>query len=295
MASGGLASYGFGQVCPPKPGTVRDRLWVFCNPINADYDIVRKRSVMSPFESAVYMGVPNIIMTNQYPGAGEEGMYRKIGYKPWEPPFEQYAFPLKMLKRVVWSIVGASGVTKDAERKQVMAMAFQIPNIVGVYMDDFFRDKTEATMASLTLDEVRDIRRQLKGPGKKLDLYVTLYTNQLDRPIGGYLELCDVISLSTWETAELANLEANLTKLEKLAPKSRILLSCYTAEFDAKRTPQWTALPVPAMQHQCEVGLRWLRQGRIGGICIYGNFLDFDWEAMRWAREWIQKVGETKL
>jgi hypothetical protein len=250
---------------------------------------------MSPFESAVYMGVPNIIMTNQYPGPGEEEMYRKIGYKPWEPPFEQYAFPLRMLKRVVWSIVGAGGVTKESERKQVMAMAFKIPNIVGVYMDDFFTDKKEGPIASLTLDQLQDIRRQLKGPTKKLELYVTLYTNQLDRPIGGYLELCDVISIATWDPADLPNLEANLTKLGKLAPKSRIILSCYTAAFHAKQTPGWTALPVPAMQHQCEVGLRWLRQGRIDGICIYGNFLDFDWDAMRWAREWIQRVGEIKL
>jgi len=284
-----------GQLCPVQPGTVRDRLWVFCNPVNADYDIVRRRTVMSPFESAVFMGAPNIIMTNQYPGAGEEEMYRKIGYKPWESPFEQYAFPLRMLKRVVWSIVGAGGVTNDSERKEVMAMAFKIPNIVGIYMDDFFHDKSDPTPASLTLDQLRDIRRQLKGPGKKLDLYVTLYTNQLDRPIGEYLALCDVISLATWEPAELANLEANLAKLEKLAPKSRIILSCYTAAFDGKQVPHWTALPVPAMQDQCEVGLRWLRQGRIDGICIYGNFLDFDWECMRWAREWIRKVGDTQL
>lgn len=75
-ASGGLASYGFGQVCPVKPGTVRDRLWVFCNPVNADYAYVRKRTVMSPVESALYLGAPNIIMANQYPGPGEQGWYK---------------------------------------------------------------------------------------------------------------------------------------------------------------------------------------------------------------------------
>ena len=44
-------------------------------------------------------------------------MYRKIEYKPWESPIEQYAFPLRMLKRVVWSIVGAGGVTHDSEKR----------------------------------------------------------------------------------------------------------------------------------------------------------------------------------
>ena len=52
----GLSSSAFSQVCAVKDGTVRDRLWVFCNPVNADYEYVRKRSVMSPLESANYLG-----------------------------------------------------------------------------------------------------------------------------------------------------------------------------------------------------------------------------------------------
>ena len=83
-----------------------------------------------------------------------------------------------------------------------------------------------------------------------------------------------MITLWTWETAELANLEANLAKLEKLAPKSRKLLGCYTASLDPKGTPRWTAMPVPVMQRQCETGLRWLREGRIDGIIIYGTAMD---------------------
>ncbi len=289
-ASGGLASYGFGQVCPVKPGTVRDRLWVFCNPVNADYAYVRKRTVMSPVESALYLGAPNIIMANQYPGPGEQGWY-----KPWEPPFEQYTYALKLLKRVTWSIVGASGVTKDWEREQVLALARHTPNFVGVFMDDFFHERGSASMASLTLDQLREVQRQLKGSDKKLDLFVTLYTNQLDSPIGDYLKLIDVVTLWTWETAELPNLETNLTKLEKLAPKSRKLLGCYTTDYDRNRTPWWTELPVTKMQNQCETALRWLREGRIEGIIIYGNFLDLNWEVVDWTRNWIQKIGDTSI
>jgi hypothetical protein len=54
-------------------------------------------------------------------------------------------------------------------------------------------------------------------------------------------------------------------------------------------------MPVETMKYQCELGLKWLRDGRIAGIIIYGNFLDFGWESQEWAREWIQKVGDTKL
>lgn len=289
-AVGGISAISFGQTCPAKDGTVRDRIWIFANPVNADFNFVRKRSVMSPLEAAVYMGAPNLLMVNQYPEKGKEPTH-----KAWEPPYEQYAYPLKVLKRVVWSIVGASGITREQERLQVLAMARRIPNIVGVFMDDFFTDNKSGKIASLTLDQVRDVQRQLKTAEKKLDLYVTLYTRQLDPAIREYLDMIDVITLWTWETAELANLEANLAKLEKLAPKSRKLLGCYTADYDPKRTPWWTPLPVPTMQRQCETGLKWLREGRIDGIIIYGTAMDLGWDSVEWARDWVQKVGETKL
>jgi hypothetical protein len=289
-AGGGLSSSAFAQMCPPKTGTVRDRIWIFANPVNADFNFVRKRSVMSPLEAAVYMGAPNLLMVNQYPGSDERGVY-----KAWASPLEQYAYPLKVLKRVVWSIVGASGITKDEERQEVLKLARDIPNIVGVFMDDFFHDNPAEDEGSLSLEQLREIQRQLKSAAKKLDLYVTLYTRQLTPAIQAYLKLIDVITLWTWETAEIANLEANLTKLEKLAPHSRKLLGCYTAEYDQKRTPWWTAMPVPLMQKQCETGLRWLRQGRIEGIIIYGTAMDLNWPSVECARSWIQKVGDIRL
>jgi hypothetical protein len=195
----------------------------------------------------------------------------------------------------VWSIVGASGITRDQERRDVLAMARKIPNIVGVFMDDFFTDNRSGKLASLTLDQIRDVQKQLKSSSKKLDLYVVLYTRQLIPELRDYLNLIDVVTLWTWETAELANLEANLASLEKLAPTSRKILGCYTADYDPKRTPWWTALPVPTMQRQCETGLKWLREGRIDGICIYGTAMDLGWDSVEWARAWIQRVGETKL
>lgn len=289
-AASGPSTFAFGQACPAKEGTVRDRIWVFANPVNADYNMVGRRSVMSPLEAAIYMGAPNLLMVNEYPAGGKAPTH-----KPFEPPFEQYAYPLKVLKRVAWSIVGAAGISDDSERQQVLAMARRIPNIVGVFMDDFFEDRNAEKRASLSVDQVRDIQRQLKQSSKKLDLYVTLYTRQLDPSISDYLKLIDVVTLWTWETAELANLEANLAKLEKLAPKSRKLLGCYTANYEENGMPRWTALPVAAMQKQCETSLRWLREGRIEGIIIYGTAMDLGWECVDWARNWIQRVGDAPL
>jgi len=302
LQTAATASYGFslpalGQVATPKAGTVRDRLWIFCNPVNADYDAIRHRSVMSPCEGAIYLGIPNILMVNQYPEGrpgtlrGEEGWSQ-----PWEPPLEQYAIPLKMLKRVVWSIVDAGGVTKDSERRQVLEMAHRIPNFVGVYMDDFFKGENAANPASLTLDQLRAVQRELKGPGKKLDSYVTFYTQFLNRPFGEYLKLIDVITLWTGHVQDLQNLDANLALLEKLAPKSRKMLGLYQTDYNEKRVQPWIGMPVEAMQHQCEAALRALRDGRIEGIIFYGcTVLDQGFKSVDWARNWIQKVGDTKL
>ena len=295
-AAGALSSGAFGKGCAVSDGTLRDRIWIFANPVNADYNFVRKRSVMTPLEACVYMGVPNLLMVNQYPGKDNVARFGEEGrYKAFEPPYEQYAYSLKVLKRVVWSIVGAGGITRDEERRQVLDLARKTPNIVGLFMDDFFTDGKYGKLASLTLDQVRDVQRQLKQSDKKLDLYVTLYTRQLSPAIREYLSLIDVVTLWTWETAELANLEANLAQLEKLAPNSRKLLGCYTSDYDPKRTPWWTALPVPIMRKQCETGLNWLRQRRIDGIIIYGTAMDLGWGSVDWAREWIQKVGDQKL
>jgi hypothetical protein len=282
-----------GQVFQVEPGTVRDRLWVFRNPINADYSYVLKRSVISPLESAIYLGVPNIIMVNQYPEPGLNPAHESW-FKAWEPPYEQYALPLKVLKRVTWSLVGAAGVTREEERKQVMAMAVRTPNIVGFFLDDFFRHSGEK-VASLSLEELAGVRREIANSGKKLDIQVGLYAAGMDRPIADHLKLVDVITFWNFDTEGLKDFELNLAKLERLAPGSRKMMGCYITDFDGKRSPRWTEMPVKTMRRQCETGLRWLREGRIEGVIIYGTVLDMGWEVVEWTRQWIQEVGDTKL
>jgi hypothetical protein len=287
----GLALPTLGQLIPPKAGTVRDKLWLFSNPTNADWGILRKRSVMSPFEAAVYMGIPNIFMVQQYPEKGEESLF-----KPFEPPFEQYMVPLTMLKRVAWSITGAGGVTKDWERKQVLSMVQKFPNMVGVYLDDFFDVKRGSEVGSLTVDQLRDMQRQLKGSPKKMDIYLTFYAHQLNLPIAEHLKQIDVITLWMWKPEELENVDAYLTQIEKLAPQCRRMLGLYTTALNENKTPGWVGMPVPLMKKQSEQALEWLRGGRIEGIIVYGGTtFDLGFEAVDWTRQWIRKVADTKL
>ena len=303
LAGGGISLAASGQVAPPKDGTVRDKLWLFSNPTNADYGLLRKRSVMSPFEAAVYMGIPNIMMVNEYPedrvgtSPAQEGWF-----ETWEPPLlDQYAMPLSLLKRVVWSIVGAGGVTKPEEREAVLALARRTPNIVGLFMDDFFHTEPGRELGSLSLDQLRDIQQQIKGPGKKMDLFVTLYNQDVNYPIAEYLRLIDVITYWIRNPEDLADQDGWLTKLEKLAPHCRIILGLDTFADNSfadnkPQTPAWTDRPIPLQQKRCEEALGWLRSGRLEGIIIYGGTtIDVGYKAAEWTRQWIRRVGETKL
>lgn len=281
-----LTRAGFARRHPVSGGTVRDRLWVFACPVNSDFPNVGVRSVMTPAESAFFLGVPNIIMVQCYPRPGRDDRF-----KPFEPPFEQYATALRPLRRVVWSVVGGGGLTASEERKQVLELALRTPNFVGLFMDDFFTGRKEGKLASLTLEELGAVRRQATGSEKKLDIYVTLYTRFLELPLADYLNMIDVATLWTGEPKDLVNLEAYLSQAEKLAPNIRKMLGCYVVDYKQKKS-----IPVSAMQHQCETGLRWLRQGRIEGIIFLGNtVMDLGYEAVEWTRAWIQKVGDSSL
>jgi hypothetical protein len=272
-----------GQSCAAKEGTVRDRLWLFGCPVNTDFPYVGKRSLMSPAEGAYYMGIPNLIMVNT---GGDE-----VKYGHFEPPFDQYAIALRPFRRVAWSIVGTTGATTTQERRLGIEVAKETPNFVALMMDDFFTDEKEGKLAALTLEELRELQGRLKGAGKKLDLFVTLYTTQLDEALGEYLKLIDVVTLWTWKPAELVNLEASLRKLERLAPQKRKMLGCYWIDYNTKGP-----IPLASMKLQCRTGLRWLRQGRIEGLVFLGNTNeDLGYEAVEWTRNWIEQVGNGKV
>src|SRR5207249_3048812 len=119
-------------------------------------------------------------------------------------------------------------------------------NFEGLYMDDFFTNKKEGKRAVLTLEELRNIRKELEALGKKLDIFVTFYTTELDLPLHDYLDLIGVIVLWTWKPVDLLNLDFNLDKLHKFVPHKKILLGCYMVDFDQKKS-----ISIPDMERQC--------------------------------------------
>ena len=121
---------------------------------------------------------------------------------------------------------------------------------------------------------------------------MTLYTHNLDLPnIEKHLEQCDVVTYWTWRAEELKNLEQNFYRLEGLIPSSRKVLGCYMWDYGDHRP-----MPIALMQHQCQLGLKWLREGRIEGMIFLASCIcDLGLEAVEWTRKWIREVGEESL
>jgi hypothetical protein len=265
-----------------EQATVRDRLWLWGHDAGAHNDCwgLPKPSRITPAEAAFYLGVPNLIMV------------RYAGLPPL--PFDQYALPLRALKRVVWSVVGAGGQTDDQERAHVLDLAARQPNITGLMLDDFFGAEEPVPgldLAVLPADQLRELRSQLSVGGRRLQLWAVLYEHQLAKPLAPYLELLDLVSLWTWDPEKLPSLEGNLERLEQVAPRCGRVLGCYLWDYGKKQP-----LPLGLMRWQCELGLRWLQQGRIEGVIFLASCLcDLELEAVEWTRDWIAQVGDKQL
>ncbi|HYL36278.1 MAG TPA: hypothetical protein VEV17_10235 [Bryobacteraceae bacterium] len=261
------------------PVTVRDRFWLWGHyegSHNGDYGLPGN-SRITPVEAACYLSVPNVILV-RYKG------------KP-EPPFRQYALPFRALREVVWSVVGAGGATASEERSRVLELTRQNPNFSGVMMDDFFRGGKEGKVAALTVGELEALQRRLKTGPRKLDLWVVLYTHQLNDPVGEHLKHCDVVTLWTWKAADLGRLRENFEKAEEVAPAARKVLGCYMWDYGDHKP-----MPVSSMQLQCKQGLRWLEEDRIDGMIFLASCIsDLELETVEWTRGWIQQVGSRKL
>ena len=256
----------------PASNTVGDHLWLWCHyegSHNGGWGLPAK-SRITPVEAAAYMSIPNVVM---------------VGYdgKP-APPFDQYAIPFETLRSVVWSVVGAGGSTQSEERDAALELAMSKANFTGVIMDDFFTGKKDGDVASLSITQLQELQGQLKRPGKKLDLWVTLYTWQLDLPIQEHMKYVDVATLWAWAAPEIDQFPEHLAKAEELFPKTRKVLGCYMWDYGRSRP-----MPVASMKKQCELGLEWLKTGRIEGMIFLASCIcDLNLGTVEWTRQWIR-------
>jgi hypothetical protein len=273
-----------------EPAKVRDRLWVWAHhegTYNGHWGLPGK-SRITPIEGAAYLGVPNVIF---------------IGTFGAEFPLEQYAIPFRGMDRVMWSMFGGVDQTSEVgrqraeERQRVLELAQGMPNFTGVFVDDFFvsRPAAKGQKPTLTgvmsLEDLRRLRQRLVFGPRRVDLAMTLYTHQFDPAIVPYMQLFDVVSVWTWKAADLPQLEPNMQRFWQMSPKSRTLLGLYMWDFGIHKP-----MPIAAMQHQCDLGLKWLHEGRVEGLILLAtNICDLNLETVEWTRAWVARVGNEPL
>lgn len=319
-AAGAMGASGKEAIAGPpaadarRRGTVRDHFWIFTVYGGGDNNYlesgdVRGGSRMTPAEGAFWLNVPNLLFIRSH-----DQPPLPSGNQQWrtKTPFEQYAISFQPLDQVVWSVVGSGGKGGMSELGPVLGLAKKYPNFSGIYLDDFIieakkqPDGTLVGRPALQPDELREARQRLKALGRPMDVWITLYTHEIcpprkttspgfrgcKPPLAEFLDLFDVLTLWTWNSDELPALEENLTALEAIAPKgARIALGMYIWDYVNRRP-----VPLELMQHQCETGLKWLKEKRIQEMIFLANtVLDVGLPSAEFARQWIAKVGGQSL
>ncbi|GMV36067.1 MAG: hypothetical protein AMXMBFR61_05750 [Fimbriimonadales bacterium] len=238
-------------------------------------------SRITPEQACAYMGVPNLIMV----------VYG--GYPT--PPFEPVAKRHDHLDKVVWSIVGDAGSTRNdtnTDLDEVVSLTETHPNVVGAIIDDLFFDpKPDGSFARFSADDLARFRKSLQGARRPLDLWVVVYRQNLDQPILPHLAHADVATFWTWRAEDLTTLAESFARFETSAPDMRKVLGCYMWDYGTN-----TPMSLEHMQQQCELGIEWLRSGRIEGMVFLATCIcDLNLKAVEWTRRWIARVGDDVL
>jgi len=234
---------------------------------------------MSPAEGARYLGISNCCRVAM--GAGPQ------------PPFDREAVELTGMQQVVWSIVGASGATRNddgwGDLNEVIRQAQMHANVTGGILDDFCDKKR---LEIFTPERLGEIRAKMRAEvGRPMDLWVVWYEHQLADPVQAHLNACDVITFWTWTAENLKNLDSNMAKVIALTPGKRHLAGCYMWDYGGKQP-----MPLDLMEYQCEKYYQWMQAGKIEGVIFCSNCIaDLGLEAVAWTRQWIAKIGGEEL
>ncbi len=266
---------------------VRDRLWLFASRAHDDdiwlgksgKDRFTKWSRITPAEGALMLDVPNIIMINS------DGIP-----VPYSADAYGYAESFCRMQNVVWSIAGSSGFRIGNEEAFICHLAEKYANVTGAFADDFLGEgmtDNDKDRRQLILES----RERLSKACRKLDLWLTLYTRDLDTCDPSLYGLFDCLSLWTWEYEKLKDLPENFEKLEKKFPKQKKYIGIYILDY-----PSGEPVPVEYMELQCEFALKMLLEKRAEGIifltnCVMGVGLSSEY----WLREWIDRVKNLEL
>lgn len=258
---------------------LREKVWLWgqtegSHHINKNFR-VPGRNRMTALEGAVYFGIPN--------------MCRVVMAGLPNPPFDQEAMVLDRLKNVIWSIIGDGSSGQAVYIDEIIRLAEKYTNISGVIMDDFF---TETRMEIFTPAYLREIKAELceKAP-RPLPLWGVIYTQELTEERRAHLAECDKISMWTWWSDYLPQMEENYEKLRQLWDGKEIYAGCYMWDYGNGKE-----IPDDLMQLQLDTYYKWLREGKIAGMILCSNCCaDVGLKAADMARKWMDEHGDEEI
>ncbi len=267
----------------------RDRFWIFGVRAHQDDIWLGKntadrnycRSRITPTEAAHMLDVPNMIMVNC------DGIP-----VPFSDDAYGYAESFCKMNKVLWGVTGSGGFRVGNEEQFICKLAERYPNISGAFMDDFFGkfigqpDADKKTEALL-----KEIRNGLDKASRRMELYAVWYTHEVDAVAPNLIDYIDGLSLWTWRCEDLPQLEERFEAIEKNFPKQKKLLGIYMYDFTS-------GMPVPLelMEHQCELGLKLMQEGRLDGMIFETNsVMGVGLPSEKWLRKWLETAKYTEV
>jgi hypothetical protein len=170
-----------------------------------------------------------------------------------------------------------------AEAEKVSRLSLEFPNVVAAFIDD-----THGVCAhdTYTADTPRDIREALHRHNPNLDLWIVVYTHELDKEYWrDWRDDVDVINLWVWESANLPHIEEYIPQCRELFPKQRLVMGVYMRDYTL-RAP----VPLEMLEIELEAIARHLEAGTLDGYSILAACLiDQHPEQAEFIREFIHE------
>ena len=178
--------------------------------------------------------------------------------------------------------VDAKPETVRAEAELVSRLSLQFPNVTGGFHDDM---KGLIQRESWTPEQYGDVHRALKSANPDLQLWVVVYTHELDdadwwRQFAPYM---DVVNLWVWEAKNLPTMDEGLKRCREIFPDKPINMGCYLRDY-----PTVAPVPMDMVKLQWECVLRNWEQGNLAGYSVLAAVLiDGHQEQAEWIRDFI--------
>lgn len=275
----------------------RDKFWLFgvrahqddvwLGPAGPDSNRKFFYSRITPAEGAFILDVPNLVMVIC---DGEPANFSHEAYG--------YAESFCRLKNVQWSCSGSGGFRSGNEEEFVCRLAEEYPNICGAYLDDFIDEPyiraagdDRQELARRAKQRLEEISGKLAKATRPMDLHCVYYSHVYGDLDPSVFEKVTMLSMWTWNSAEIPNMEKNFAELERRFPDKKKMIGLYMFDFRAGHP-----IPNELMQHQCEFGLRMLQEGRADGLIFEANSLmGMRMESELWLRKWIEEHKNTPV